>query len=83
MYWVGKAFGSLLQIVLSDRWGRRNLLVAGSFVLFLSLIINLFAQTYYQITFVRFLYGVTNGTLVTLSLLLMVEITPLKVRGRG
>lgn len=82
-YLFGKFIGGIIQMLCTDVYGRKRLLMVGSLALFVLLGMTIFARNVYDIFFLRLGYGIVHGVIFPLSLLYMAEMTPEKIRGRG
>jgi sugar porter (SP) family MFS transporter len=79
---VGCLFGALIAALLSDRYGRKWLLVAAAVLFTLTSIGNALAQTFAHFVAWRILGGVAIGLASTLSPMYISEVAPARLRGR-
>ena len=68
--------------MLSDRFGRRILLLWGSFITFVAFLLCSFADNFAEMVILRFILGVVVGVTLPISLIIVAEIIPYKVRGK-
>jgi MFS family permease len=67
IFYLGILFGSLVSGKLADFYGRRPVILAGSFVHFIVCCLFLFISNFVQVVIVRFLYGFTHGLTIVLT----------------
>jgi MFS family permease len=82
IYFIGIVIGNAICAFLSDRLGRRILLLWGTFITFLALLLYSFAQNYAELLCFRLLLGIVLGVTLPISLITVAEIIPCNVRGR-
>jgi len=77
---------ALMQLpsgILSDRFGRRNLIITGLFVAFLGNALTSVVRNYDELLIYRFLAGLGEGTLFAPSMAFLIEQFPERRRGRS
>ena len=79
---VGCLLGSLISGVLSDRFGRKRLLLLAAFLFGLSSILTGWAGTFFWFVIWRMAGGVAIGLASNLSPMYIAEIAPAHLRGR-
>jgi sugar porter (SP) family MFS transporter len=79
---VGCMLGAILCIFLSDRLGRKRLLIFSGFLFSLSALGTALAETFWVFNFYRILGGVAMGIALNLSPLYISELAPPEKRGR-
>lgn len=79
---VGCMVGAALCIFLSDRLGRKRLLIAAGFLFSLSAIGTALAESFFGFNLYRILGGVAMGIALNLSPLYISEMSPAEKRGR-
>lgn len=72
----------IVYSTMTDRLGRKNLLMIGLMLLSFALMFHSFANGVVILGISRFLMGTTAGWLWGLPLIIMIEIVPAKFRGR-
>ena len=83
IFYLSVFFGSITTGKLSDMYGRRPLIIAGSILQILVSISFLFVSSYDQMVLARFVYGFTYGFTIAITTSVFAEITPSKYRGKG
>lgn len=78
---VGCMLGAILCIILSDRLGRKRLLIFSGFLFSLSAIGTALSDTFWWFNFFRIAGGVAMGIALNLSPLYIAEIAPPEKRG--
>lgn len=78
---VGCMLGAILCIILSDRLGRKRLLIFSGFLFSLSAIGTALSDTFWWFSFFRIAGGVAMGIALNLSPLYIAEIAPPEKRG--
>ncbi|MBN2316548.1 MAG: sugar porter family MFS transporter [Sedimentisphaerales bacterium] len=79
---VGCLLGAILSGALSDRFGRKRLLICAGLLFSVSAVGTAMAWTFFWYTFFRILGGVGIGLASNLSPMYIAEISPAKLRGR-
>ncbi len=79
---VGCLLGAILSGALSDRFGRKRLLICSGFLFSISAIGTAMAWTFSWYTFFRIIGGVGIGLASNLSPMYIAEISPARLRGR-
>jgi sugar porter (SP) family MFS transporter len=79
---LGCLVGSLLTGVLSDKFGRKRLLIFAAFLFAVSSVLTGWAGTFHQFILWRVAGGVAIGMASNLSPLYIAEISPAQMRGR-
>jgi len=79
---LGCLLGSLLTGVLSDKFGRKRLLIFAAFLFAVSSVLTGWAANFQQFILWRIAGGVAIGMASNLSPLYIAEISPAKMRGR-
>jgi sugar porter (SP) family MFS transporter len=79
---VGCLVGSLAAGMLSDRFGRKRLLVASAFLFAVSSVLTGWAPTFFWFVVWRMLGGVAIGLASNLSPIYIAEVAPMHMRGR-
>jgi len=75
-------FGASAAGLLSDRFGRKKILIASALIFTLSSILAAIPKTYTDLIIARFLCGLAVGVASVLSPVYIAEIAPAKIRGR-
>ena len=57
IYFLGKFLGGIIQIYLTDIFGRKIVLISGTLFLFFVLTATIYAKTYNHIYWLRLFYG--------------------------
>ncbi|XP_046744429.1 facilitated trehalose transporter Tret1-2 homolog isoform X1 [Diprion similis] len=78
---MGSIFGTILSLLLIDRWGRKTLLLLMSVPLFVSCVLIAVAQTYWWFYLARFIAGIGNGAIFTGMPIYVSEIAEDRMRG--
>jgi MFS family permease len=78
---VGCMLGAILCIILSDKLGRKRLLIFSGFLFSLSAVGTALADTFWWFNFYRIAGGVAMGIALNLSPLYIAEIAPPEKRG--
>jgi SP family xylose:H+ symportor-like MFS transporter len=79
---LGCLFGSLPAGVLSDKFGRKKLLIVSAFLFAVSSVLTGWAPTFFWFVIWRILGGVAIGMASNLSPMYIAEIAPAHIRGR-
>jgi SP family sugar porter-like MFS transporter len=79
---VGCIVGAILSGMLSDRFGRKRLLIGAGFLFTVSAVWTAFSQTLTDYSLARILGGLGIGLASNLSPMYIAEISPAAVRGR-
>lgn len=79
---IGCLLGAILSGALSDRFGRKRLLICSGFLFSISAVGTAIAWTFSWYTFFRIIGGVGIGLASNLSPMYIAEISPAKLRGR-
>lgn len=79
---IGCIIGSISAGGLSDRYGRRNILVCSAFLFAVSAIFMAIPNTITQLIIARFVCGIAVGTASVLSPIYIAEIAPADMRGK-
>ncbi len=79
---VGCIFGAVLSGVLSDRFGRKRLLIGAGFLFTASALWTAFSQTLTDYSLARILGGLGIGLASNLSPMYIAEMSPAPIRGR-
>ena len=79
---IGCIFGAMTAGGLSDRFGRRNILVCAAFLFTVSAIFMAIPSTITQLIIARFVCGIAVGTASVLSPIYIAEIAPANIRGK-
>lgn len=74
--------GNGLCALLSDRFGRRILMIWGNFITFIAFVLCSFAQNFVEMVILRLILGLVFGLTLPISMVIVAEIMPFKVRGR-
>ncbi|XP_015518309.2 facilitated trehalose transporter Tret1-2 homolog isoform X1 [Neodiprion lecontei] len=78
---MGSIFGTILALLVVDRWGRKTLLLLMSIPLFVSCVLIALAQTYWWFYLARFTAGIGNGAIFTGMPIYVSEIAEDRMRG--
>jgi len=78
----GFFIGSVVSGNIADKFGRRKFYMASILALFATGVISAFSPNYYFFLISRSIFGITLGILSPLTATMLIEITPLKLRGR-
>lgn len=78
---VGCIAGAIIAGMLSDRLGRKRLLLISAVLFIISAIGSAFAQNLSEFVFARFIGGIGVGSASMLSPLYIAEISPARIRG--
>jgi sugar porter (SP) family MFS transporter len=78
---IGCMVGAILCIVLSDKFGRKKLLILAGLLFSLSALGTAFADTFWWFNFYRIIGGVAMGIALNLSPLYIAEVAPPEKRG--
>ncbi len=79
---IGCMIGAVAAGFLSDRWGRKKVLIATSAFYMVSAILSALPHTLNGLVFARFLGGLAVGVSSVVSPLYIAEISPANIRGR-
>ena len=79
---IGCLFGSLLSGALSDRFGRKRLMLTSAFLFAVSSVLTGWAGTFFLFAVWRIVGGVAIGMASNLSPMYIAEIAPAHLRGR-
>ncbi len=69
--------------LLSDRMGRRTLLIAGLIIFVITPLLYPFASDPYQLIFVRAVHGLSSTTFTPAAIALVIDTTPPEKRGEA
>ena len=83
IFFLGNFVGALLTGILSDKFGRRKVVLVNSIAYGLIACSFLFVEELWELFVLRFLYGFVYGITLPVSTIFYSEITPTKMRGRG
>ena len=83
LFYLGTFLGSFLSGKFSDKYGRRPLILLGSFLQILSSTLFFWVNSYEGMCFARFLYGYSFGFSISVTTTMFAEISPLAERGKG
>lgn len=75
---IGVSFGGIL----SDRYGRKKILIVSALFFILSAILSALTRTFMELVLARFIGGLAVGVASMLSPMYIAEIAPAKIRGR-
>ncbi len=78
---IGCIIGALISGSVSDRWGRKPLLIISSFLFILSATLSAVSQTIIELFVARFIGGLAVGAASVLSPMYIAEIAPKNIRG--
>lgn len=78
---IGCIIGALVSGSLSDKWGRKPLLIVSALLFILSATFSALARTVYELIAARFLGGLAVGAASVLSPMYISEIAPKNIRG--
>jgi len=78
---IGCMLGAILCIILSDKLGRKRLLIFSGFLFSLSALGTALAETFWAFNFYRIIGGVAMGIALNLSPLYIAELSPPEKRG--
>jgi SP family xylose:H+ symportor-like MFS transporter len=79
---LGCALGAAMAGMLSDRFGRKGMLILSALLFLISAVGTAFPQTFAQFIFFRIVGGLGIGAASMTSPMYIAEITPAKIRGR-
>ena len=79
---LGFLVGSFIGGYLGDRWGRRNTLLLSGTVFVLSAAASAFAPDLISLCLLRMIVGLAVGCKLPVSVSIMIEYTPTKLRGK-
>ena len=79
---LGCALGAAMAGMLSDRFGRKGMLVVSAFLFLISALGTALPQTFAQFIFFRIIGGLGIGAASMTSPMYIAEITPARIRGR-
>jgi putative MFS transporter len=82
-FYLGCFCGSILSGLVSDRLGRRPVLILGSCLQFVTSCLFILSQDTLLLLGTRFLYGLTYGATVVLTTSILSETLPVAIRGKG
>ena len=83
IFYLGIFSGSITSGKLSDKHGRKNLIMLGTALQCIFSFLFLFANTVSFMTFMRFGYGFCFGFTIALTTSMYAESSPIKYRGKG
>ncbi len=78
---LGCIVGALISGPLSDKWGRKPLLIISAFLFIISATLSAIPQTIYELIIARFIGGIAVGAASVLSPMYISEVAPKKIRG--
>ncbi|HDY90232.1 MAG TPA: MFS transporter [bacterium] len=79
---IGCIIGASIAGILSDRFGRKKILIAAALVFTISAILSALPRTFLELVFARFIGGLAVGVASMLSPMYIAEISPAGIRGR-
>lgn len=79
---IGSFVGAGFAGMLSDRYGRKKILILSAFMFTLSAVFSALPQTLLQLIAARFLGGIAVGIASVLSPVYIAELAPARIRGR-
>ena len=79
---IGCIIGAGLAGILSDRFGRKKILIIASVFFAVSAILSALPRTFTELIFARFMGGLAVGVASMLSPIYIAEISPARIRGR-
>ena len=79
---LGCALGAALAGMLSDRFGRKGMLIVSALLFLISAIGTAFPQTFTQFIFFRIIGGLGIGTASMTSPMYIAEVAPARIRGQ-
>ncbi|MFC1650824.1 sugar porter family MFS transporter [Candidatus Latescibacterota bacterium] len=74
--------GAAVSGILTDRFGRKKILILAAFLFILSAVMSAFPQTFAQLIVARFIGGLAVGVASVISPMYIAEISPAHIRGR-
>jgi MFS family permease len=83
IFYLGIFSGSILSGKLSDKHGRKSLIMIGTALQLIFSVLFLYANTITFMTFMRFGYGFSFGFTIALTTSMYAESSPMKYRGKG
>ena len=83
IFYLGIFSGSIISGKLSDKHGRKSLIMVGTGLQSIFSFMFLFANTVGFMTFMRFGYGFSFGFTIALTTSMYAESAPMKYRGKG
>ena len=79
---IGCIVGTLIAGSLSDRYGRKKVMIAAAFLFLVSAIMSALPRTVAEIVIARLISGIAVGTVSVLSPVYIAEIAPARIRGQ-
>jgi MFS family permease len=83
IFYLGIFSGSIISGKLSDKHGRKSLIMIGTFLQIVFSVLFLVANTVAFMTFMRFGYGFSFGFTIALTTSMYAESSPMRYRGKG
>lgn len=83
IFYLGIFFGSIISGKLSDKHGRKSLIMVGTSLQIVFSTLFLVTNTVFFMAFMRFGYGFSFGFTIALTTSMYAESAPLKYRGKG
>ncbi|MCK4465412.1 MAG: sugar porter family MFS transporter, partial [Bacteroidales bacterium] len=79
---IGCIIGASIAGILSDRFGRKKILILGALFFTVSAILSVIPRTFIELLIARFIGGVAVGMACVISPMYISEIAPARIRGR-
>ncbi len=74
--------GAIISGLLTDRFGRKKILILAAILFVISAVMSAFPQTFVQLVVARFIGGIAVGVASVISPMYIAEISPAHIRGR-
>lgn len=76
IYFIGIVMGNAICALVSDRVGRRILLLWGSFITFIAFLLSSFVENFAELIILRLILGLVLGLTFPISIIIVAEIFP-------
>jgi putative MFS transporter len=82
IFYVGVGLGALISGIQANKHGRKNALLFGTFMQFISSVLLAYSLSYAWLCGCRLMYGIGFGSTLAVATVIITELMPMNIRGR-